>query len=131
GCRATADGWGALLDCGACPAGQGCGAGGVPGKCGTNPCTPASCSQLGAVCGQVADGCGGLTTDCGTCTGSQSCQNGACVQSCTPVTCAQVGANCGPIADGCGGSIDCGPCPSGYECGVGGKPNVCGKYQPQ
>jgi hypothetical protein len=89
------------------------------------PCTPKSCTQLGAVCGQVADGCGGLTTDCGACAANLACKNGACVNACTPTTCAAAGANCGSIADGCGGLLDCGACASGDTCGYD-KANVCG-----
>jgi hypothetical protein len=131
-CGPVADGCGGLIaNCGDCPAGQGCGAGGVPGQCGSNPCTPKTCAQLGAVCGRVADGCGGLTPDCGTCAGTTSCSNGACVQACTPKKCADVGANCGFIADGCGGTVDCGGCPEGYECGYNNQANVCGTPVPR
>ncbi len=130
-CGPTADGCGGVLDCGNCPAGTGCGAGGTPGKCGTNPCTPKTCNDLKAVCGKVADGCGGLTPDCGTCAGNLACKNGACVQACTPVTCAAVGAQCGPIADGCGGSLDCGPCQPGEICGYNNQANKCGAPAPK
>ncbi len=130
-CGPTADGCGGLVDCGLCPSGQGCGAGGVPGKCGSLACKPKTCAELGAVCGQVADGCGGLTPSCGTCTGNLACKNGACVQACTPLTCADVGAECGFVADGCGGVVDCGTCRDGYECGYGGLANKCGQYQPK
>jgi hypothetical protein len=125
-CGPIADGCGGLLSCGDCPSGQGCGAGGVPGKCGANPCTPRSCSDLGATCGQVADGCGGLTKDCGDCSGNLACKNGACVTACTPQTCSDVGAQCGSVADGCGALLDCGSCPSGQECGYNNQANICG-----
>jgi len=130
-CGPTANNCGGLVDCGGCPVGQGCGAGGVPGKCGSQPCAPKTCAELGAVCGQVANGCGGLTPDCGTCAGALSCKNGACVSACTPITCASVGANCGPIADGCGGSVDCGLCPAGQTCGFNGQSNKCGQDVPK
>src|SRR5262249_10881847 len=113
------------------PSGQGCGAGGVPGQCGTQPCTPKTCSDLGAVCGKVANGCGGLTADCGTCAGAQSCSNGACVIACTPLTVASVGADCGSSADGCVALVECGSCKAGYTCGYDGKANVCGAPVPK
>ncbi len=126
-CGQTADGCGGLTpDCGSCPTGQACGAGGVAGQCGKLACTPLSCAQVGAKCGQVADGCGGLTPDCGACGGSLSCKNGACVQACTPITCGSVGANCGYIADGCGGSVNCGACTGADVCGYNNIANVCG-----
>jgi hypothetical protein len=130
-CGQVADGCGSLTqECGPCPPGTGCGAGGVPNKCGKAPCTPKTCQDLGAVCGQVADGCGGLTTKCGDCIGNLACVNGACVQACTPTTCTAVGAQCGFIADGCGAVIDCGVCEPGYECGFNGMANKCGREDP-
>jgi hypothetical protein len=132
-CGPTADTCGGIIaNCGDCPAGTGCGAGGVPGKCGTNACTPRTCAELEAECGQVADGCGGLTSSCGDCQGAQSCKNGACVNACTPRTCAEAGANCGQVADGCGGlTPSCGECPPGQTCGYGGKANICGSDGPK
>jgi hypothetical protein len=50
---------------------------------------------------------------------------GPAVSTCTAVTCQQQGYNCGLQGDGCGGTIDCGTCPMGQTCGVGG-PGVCG-----
>jgi hypothetical protein len=44
---------------------------------------------------------------------------------CVPRTCFDLGASCGPAADGCGGLLQCGTCPSGQICGIGG-PSVCG-----
>jgi hypothetical protein len=82
--------------------------------------------DLGAACGQVANGCGGITASCGTCAGNLACKNGACVTACTPRSCASIGANCGVIADGCGGLVDCGACGPGDECGFDNKANVCG-----
>lgn len=131
-CGPTADGCGTLIpNCGDCPPGQGCGAGGVPGKCGSIACTPRTCNDLGAVCGQVANGCGGLTPDCGTCEGSLSCSQGQCVQACSPRTCGQANANCGFVSDGCGALLDCGNCAPGETCGYGGGPNVCGTGGPK
>lgn len=130
-CGPTANTCGGLVQCGDCPPGMGCGAGGVPGKCGKLPCTPRTCNDLGAQCGQVADGCGGLTPDCGDCEGALSCKNGACVNACTPRTCAQAGANCGAVSDGCGGLLDCGQCPAGQTCGFNGQANICGSDGPK
>jgi hypothetical protein len=45
--------------------------------------------------------------------------------TCTPRTCEESDAHCGLIGDGCGGIVDCGLCPPGQACGVGG-PNQCG-----
>ena len=44
------------------------------------------------------------------------------VQStCVPKSCQDQGFNCGPNSNGCGGPLmDCGSCPSGQTCGVGG-----------
>ncbi len=54
---------------------------------------------------------------------------GACVQPytpvCTPTSCDALGVGCGPAGDGCGGALDCGLCPSGEACGLGG-PGKCG-----
>ena len=131
-CGPTADGCGGLIpNCGDCPPGQGCGAGGVPGQCGAIQCTPRTCNDLGAVCGQVANGCGGLTPICGTCEGNLSCSQGQCLPACTPRTCAQAMANCGFISDGCGGLVDCGNCAPGETCGYGGGPNLCGSGGPK
>jgi hypothetical protein len=92
-------------------------------------CEPATCDEMEANCGYVADGCGGLL-DCGTCSGNSSCGGGGianqCGNSCTRTTCGAQGANCGIIADGCGGTLECGSCASPAICGGGGTPNVCG-----
>ncbi|HTB74731.1 MAG TPA: hypothetical protein VK762_15885, partial [Polyangiaceae bacterium] len=50
--------------------------------------------------------------------------------TCIPKTCAELGYDCGPNSDGCGDPLmDCGTCPTGQMCGVGGfskcgNPNV-------
>jgi photosystem II stability/assembly factor-like uncharacterized protein len=70
-------------------------------------CKPKSCADLGASCGDVADGCG-HTISCGGCSAPQSC--GAItpnVCGCVPRTC---GSSCGNIPDGCGGTLSCTPC---------------------
>ncbi len=40
-------------------------------------CVPRTCSQAGAACGQIADGCGG-TLDCGGCQGGDTCVDNQC-----------------------------------------------------
>jgi hypothetical protein len=127
-CGVASDGCGGIQTCPPCAGDEFCNTSNV---CVGLTCTPKTCAELGVECGPTADGCGGLTPDCGTCAGSLSCKNGACVNACTPQTCGDVGANCGFIADGCGGSVSCGVCQPGFECGYGGKPNVCGQYQPR
>jgi hypothetical protein len=44
---------------------------------------------------------------------------------CTPITCGAQNISCGPAGNGCGGSIDCGPCPTGQQCGGGGVYGKC------
>jgi len=92
-------------------------------------CTPRKCSDVGANCGPIADGCGGLI-NCGDCTAPETCGGGGtpnvCGNYCTRTTCGAVGANCGIIADGCGGTLDCGDCTAPAVCGGGGTPNICG-----
>jgi hypothetical protein len=79
----------------------------------TTMCVPRTCTELGANCGSVADGCGG-TLECGPCTGFETCGGGgqANVCGCTadPDPCATIGQVCGTASDGCGGSVSCGPC---------------------
>jgi len=95
-------------------------------------CVPKTCTELGANCGPVADGCGGLAM-CGSCTAPQSCGGGGtpnvCGTSCKALTCADLKADCGKQGDGCGGVIDCGTCTSPATCGGGG-PNKCGVLTP-
>lgn len=86
------------------------------------PCTPATCADLVAECGEIADGCGG-TLACGTCPEGGGCVGNQCL--CVPKTCAGEGKNCGEIDDGCGGTKNCGDCPGAQVCG-GTSPNVCG-----
>src|SRR5215470_17134240 len=40
-------------------------------------CTPKTCSQVGATCGMVSDGCGGVLS-CGTCPTGQTCTGNKC-----------------------------------------------------
>ena len=92
-------------------------------------CTPVTCAQQHATCGQVADGCGALLS-CGDCSAPLTCGGGGvpnqCGNSCTRTTCGAQGANCGVIADGCGGTLQCGTCTLPAVCGGGGTANVCG-----
>jgi len=53
----------------------------VNGKCTAPQCTPLTCQQIGANCGQVADGCGKLL-DCGTCLAPQICGGGGTANVC-------------------------------------------------
>lgn len=97
-------------------------------------CVPVTCSQAGAECGTIDDGCGG-TLSCGSCTAPQTCGGGGtpnvCGQTaCVPKTCEALGANCGWANDGCGTQVNCGSCPVTQTCGGGGTPNVCGGCVP-
>ena len=89
-CGPASDGCGALLQCGTCPAGQVCGAGGF-NKCGastgTSPdgapagCTPKTCAAQNITCGPAGDGCGNLLA-CGSCASPQSCGGGGVPGQC-------------------------------------------------
>ena len=89
-CGPVANGCGGVLACGACPAGQTCGGGGVPSRCGAPRCTPRTCASTGANCGPVSDGCGGLI-QCGNCAPPQSCGGGmtpsVCGSTAPPPSC--------------------------------------------
>ena len=132
-CGPAADGCGNLIPtCGACPAGQACGGGGIPAACGT-ACKPATCMDQGIACGPTGDGCGGLIASCGVCTPPASCGGGGVSgqcggnQGCIPKTCQDQNISCGPAGDGCGGLIpSCGTCTPPTTCGGGGTPGQCG-----
>ncbi len=130
-CGPAGDGCGNLIagGCGTCPAGQTCGGGGVPGKCGGPTCTPQSCQAQKIACGPAGDGCG-TSLDCGPCPAGQTCGGGGvpgqCSGTCVPKTCKQLGFNCGPAGDGCGGLIQCGSCTLPQTCGGGGLAGICG-----
>lgn len=74
------------VDCGGCPEGQSCGAGG-PSLCGvpTSACVPLTATQACAYaansCGPQSDGCGGSVTCSHTCTWPERCTG-------TPTQCA-------------------------------------------
>ena len=135
-CGIVGDGCGGKMDCGGCPAGQGCGAASISNLCGVVGCTPASCTQPnGRYCGVVGDGCGGKV-DCGACPGAGETCGGAGIDSvcgfpadsgaCTPPSCLQAnGQYCGIVGNGCGGKMDCGGCPGGQSCGGAGVDGVC------
>ncbi len=151
-CGVNADGCGGTNDCGACPAGQECGAGGGYSLCadpsiapdGGPVCVPKKCSDLGYDCGVAADGCGS-TINCGstTCSPGEYCGGGGFDKcggkvtiaspdsgTCTPATCASAGFDCGFAGDGCGGTIgSCGTCAGTLKCGAV-TPNVCGNNVP-
>ena len=143
GCGIHGDGCGGSLDCGSCAEGEFCGGGG-PNACGPAPVPvecmtkEQACDEAGLDCGWVSDGCGGVV-DCGSCPLGTLC-GGAGVHNvcgvapvvdggsaCPALTEAEAcaGKDCGQQSDGCGGVIDCGSCPAGSICGVGG-PSLCG-----
>jgi hypothetical protein len=140
-CGPMADRCGGLLDCGTCGAPETCGGGGIPSRCGlpgthlsdAGTCLPLTCTDHGATCGQVGDGCGGLTASCGSCAPPQSCGGGGQANTCgAPVcvaqTCGQLNAECGPMGDGCGGlTANCGSCTLPEVCGGGGVGSLCGQ----
>jgi hypothetical protein len=83
-CGPAGDGCGNLLQCGNCPPGQACGAGGRPGVCApidAGSCTPVTCQQLGFNCGPAGNGCGGAL-NCGTCNPPQTCGGGGTPGQC-------------------------------------------------
>ncbi len=126
-CGMAGDGCGGVISCGpTCPAGQGCGAGGMPNVCGVGmSCQPKTCADQNFNCGMQGDTCGNIQ-DCGSCTGNQTCVNGSCTAPmCTPKTCADQKFDCGSATDTCGTIINCGTCAAGETCGAGG-PNQCG-----
>lgn len=146
-CGLEGDGCGGTHSCGLCAAEEACGAV-APFQCDTLPVTsdtqcPAlieSCTEVGAECGAIGNGCGG-TLDCGDCGSGEACGIIA-PQLCDPLpACAPLDAatacegKCGLVSNGCGsevagGTIDCAlefPCPAGESCGGGGLGNQCGE----
>ncbi|HEY0707157.1 MAG TPA: hypothetical protein VGG33_10180, partial [Polyangia bacterium] len=138
-CGKIGDGCGKTIDCGACPAGEICGAGGVSGVCAkpVGSCQQLACVQAGGqYCGVVGDGCG-KSIDCGACPAGQTCGGGGTpgvcgtATACTPLSCTQAtGKYCGKVGDGCGKTVDCGGCAAGQTCGGGGVAGVCGAPPP-
>jgi hypothetical protein len=95
-------------------------------------CVPKTCSQLGAECGEAADGCG-ATLECGDCQSGQHCggagPNACGTAECVPKTCAQLGASCGLVSDTCSAVLNCGACVLPETCGGGGIDDACGCTQ--
>jgi hypothetical protein len=138
-CGQVADDCGGLLDCGTCADGSSCGI--VTANVCTvleDLCVPALPSDVcaGKECGAEGDGCGG-TVSCGTCPDGEACGIGQAFQCGTVLTgddnncpalitdCAVAGVECGLTGNGCGGTLNCGTCPDGETCGLGG-PGICG-----
>ena len=133
-----------VIQCGTCTvAGETCG-GQEPNRCGTGTgttqpdagaCTPSTCTELKASCGNVSDPkCPGTVVDCGADACPGHCTNGSCTTTtCTvdaATTCAGKGYNCGQTVDNCGNVLDCGSttCPTaGDTCvqGVCTAPPAC------
>lgn len=71
-CGLNGDGCGGVINCGACPPLQVCGAQAYS-KCAAGPpCVPRTCNTLGFNCGAAGDGCGG-TLNCGICQYPDAC----------------------------------------------------------
>ncbi|MFZ9889121.1 MAG: DUF4215 domain-containing protein, partial [Myxococcota bacterium] len=98
-------------------------------------CEPKDCTDLGATCGAVPDGCGAVL-DCGSCSAPNLCGGGGVPNqcgfvrpACEPLTCDDYDyAECGYVADGCGDVVLCDTdCSETFQtCGGGGEPNQCG-----
>lgn len=89
-------------------------------------CDPRMCSDIGAECGTISDGCGSAV-DCGPCPPGEVCglvEPNKC-SACKPIGCEEAPVECGITGDGCGGTLEC-MCPEGLTCGVGGA-GKCGK----
>jgi hypothetical protein len=80
-CGPAGDGCGNEIQCGSCPAGQSCGAGGTPGKCGSTGCVSKTCKELNFNCGPAGDGCGN-EIQCGTCAAPATCGGGGVSGQC-------------------------------------------------
>ncbi len=124
GCGADVNG--GIIDCSSlfpCPAGEACGAAGVPNQCGSaaGTCEPiAKATACGArECGAASDGCDASYT-CGACAQDEICKAGSCEPICVPVAKATAcgGKECGTVGDGCGSTYNCGTCGSGDQCGA-------------
>jgi hypothetical protein len=85
-CGLTGDGFGNVLQCGACPAPLTCALGHCVWPADSGPCVRATCDDYGATCGSVGDGCGG-TLDCHGCGAPAYCGGGGlrrCGGTCAP-----------------------------------------------
>jgi len=139
-----------------CPYPQICGGGGKYSQCGGDItklgdggiCTPKTCQDWGYTCGAAGDGCGNpldcnVATDSGSpCPAGEFCggggfnkcgnptsSDGGPPPTCMPKTCQSLGYECGPAGDGCNNALNCGTCPTGQVCGLGG-PFKCGSPTP-
>jgi hypothetical protein len=146
-CGQTFDGCNKMLDCGACPSGQACGAGGVDHQCSAciSTCVPQTCASQGLMWGPAGDGCGDIILcgggPCGpqppadpSCWGALTNPPGAwmdvsCWSGCIPKTCAQQGIYCAMAGDGCGQALECGSCNPCGTCPV--QPGECPGCQPR
>lgn len=112
-CNTTGTGFSA---CGMCSGGVDAGAPDNRASC-TNDCAANTAQCVGngfQTCTRGSDSCFHWSTVT-QCTGSNVCQNGACVApGCTP-RCS--GTTCAPNSDGCGGMC---PCAAGMECATDG-----------
>jgi hypothetical protein len=116
-CGLAGDGCGGVIDCGTCPAGQLCGAGGQPGVCAFPGCPPPF-----VMCGSACIDISSDPQNCGFCGGvcppGAVCAAGACLFG--PTTCTD------GIKDGFETDVDCGgncpPCGIGQSCIV---PSEC------
>jgi hypothetical protein len=92
-------------------------------------CTPKTCADKNANCGDVPDDCGKIL-NCGECGNGETCGGAGPNQCgsgpCQPETCNSLGAFCGTASDGCGKTLQCGPCSEPKTCGGAGVPNQCG-----
>jgi hypothetical protein len=95
-------------------------------------CTPKTCADVGADCGDAIDGCDGIL-HCGACPSGQACSiqtPNKCTELsglCQPAAKAEVctsGKECGLEGDGCGGQYECGACKATESCGYD-KPFEC------
>jgi hypothetical protein len=136
-CGMLPDGCGGFVECPPCDGEDTCGANGQNFVCG---CEPATCSSVGAQCGDIVVGCGlEGTVNCGECPGELVCgEDNRCVcprgqscdapcggcevgevcvdgQCCTPdFPCAD--NECGAFDNGCGAMVDCGGCTGTETC---------------
>ncbi len=124
-CGELSDGAGGSLDCGECPMGQSCGAGGRANQCAPTCATATSCPP--GRCGTIPDGCGGTLT-CLTCALPNVCgAAGTCVPCTGLRTCAVDECGSGPDGCGLGRTLQCtAVCPGTQTCGGGGTANRCG-----
>ena len=88
---------------------------------GGTTCTPKTCSQLGAECGSISNGCGGMIA-CGGCISGKTCSSNQCINAattCDADTCSSLDLECGSWSNGCSGTINCGSCTGTKVCELG------------